>query len=334
MAALPRLARRAFIGSMAAFALSSPAAGLAQPRTSPYRIALLGQSSPALAGHFLTAFHKALKEHGWTEGRDVVIEARWAQGENSRLEPLARELLALKPHLVFAPTTSGALVVQRLTHDVPVVFALASDPVGDGLIASFARPGGNLTGLASIGAELAPKRLQLLKECVPHATRLAALLDPSVGYNVRSLDDVRKAAARVGMTLVATGNASQRTDFEGALAKITRKRPDAITVLDNPLFFAQRQALVDLINSTRIPAVYAIADFAAVGGLLSYAVDYVDQYRRAAGYVDRILRGANPAELPVQQPEKFRLIVNRKTARLCNVVVPQTVLLQADTLIE
>ncbi len=282
------------------------------------------------------SFLQGLRDHGYVEGRNVVIEYRSAEGKIERLPALAAELVGLKVDVIVAAVTDAALAAQQATRTVPIVFPAVSDPVATGLVASFARPGGNVTGLSFIAPELVGKSLELLKQAVPGVNRVAVLWQ-SGGLAERQGKALRKAAedaARVlGMRLQVV-EARGPDDFDRAFAEITRGRADALMVLTSATFIQARGRLVDLAAKERLPAVYPAREFVDAGGLLAYAPNLRDLFQRAATYVDRILKGAKPADLPVEQPTKFELVINVTAAKGLGLTIPASVLARADQIIE
>lgn len=299
---------------------------LAQQPGKMRRIGWLGNVPPVTpeAAAIVDAFNFELQRLGWTEGRDVVFERRYGEGAVDRLPGLARELIAHNVDVIFA-TGAGALAAKQATLTIPIVFAAVPDPVATGLVASLARPAGNLTGLTSQSPELVGKRLQLLQETAPSIARVAYLTGAT-----DSNPELHHAAAVLGIELLPA-KAQRAEDLVAAFA--AGKRADAWFVPDGAMHFAQRRAIVELVAKQSKPATYPHTVFAQAGGLMSYAVDLKDQYRRAAGFVDQVLRGAKPADLPVQQPVKFEFVINLKTAKTLGLTIPPSVLLRADEVI-
>jgi len=327
------ISRRRIVFALGAGALAAPLALFAQTSKTPRRIGVLFTGSLGSSGHLADAFRGALKDLGWVEGRDTILEVRYANGEIERLDSLAAELVSLKPNLIFAPATQAAVAAQRATRDIPIVFAVPPDPIGSGLIASFARPGGHTTGLSSIAAELGAKRVQLLKESIPALSRVVVLHDPASGYKPEVLEVILRAGEQLGIKMTALG-ATNEPEIEAAFGKLSRERPDGIFFMEGPLFLRHRQMIVDRAAAGRIPGIYAVPEYANAGGLMIYGVNYADQYRRAATYVDKILKGAKPSDLPVEQPTTFGLVINLKAAKALGLKIPQSVLLRADRVIE
>ena len=299
---------------------------LAQQPGKMRRIGWLGNVPPATpeAAAIVDAFNSELQRLGWTEGRDVVFERRFSEGVVDRLPHLARELVEGYVDLIVA-TGAGALAAKQATVTIPIVFAAVPDPVATGLVASLARPAGNLTGLSSQSPELVGKRLQLLKETAPSIARVAYLTDAT-----DSNPELHHAAGVLGVELLPV-KVQRAEDLVTAFA--AGKRADAWFVPDRAMHFAQRRAIVELVAKQSKPAIYPHTVFTQAGGLMSYAVDLKDQYRRAAEYVNQVLRGAKPADLPVQQPTKFEFVINLKTARSLGLKIPHSVLLRADEVI-
>ena len=286
--------------------------------------------------HQHEAFLRGLRDLGYVEGRNVVIEYRDAQGAPERLPALASELLALKVEVIVAPTTLAAVAARQATSTVPIVFATAGDPVGSGLVTSLARPGGNVTGLSILAPELVGKRLELLRQVAPGASRIAALWQPGAMGQRMDRDMLKEAdvAARAYGVRLHSVEARGPADLDRAFSDMTRGHDEAVTVLGSTMFSNQRARLVDLAATSRLPAVYTSREFVDAGGLMAYGPNLPDRYRRAATYVDRILRGARAADLPVEQPTTFELVINLKTARALRLAVPQSLLQQADQIIE
>ena len=274
-----------------------------------------------------------MREHGYIEGQNIAVEYRFASGRVERLPELAAELVGLKLDAIVTPGTAPALAAKQATSTIPIVFAGVGDAVGAGLIANLARPGGNITGLASINAELGGKRLELLKEVVPKASRVAFLYNPADQSNVLVLKQLQQAAPALGLILQPL-EVREPGEFEGAFAAMTRKRAQALFVVAGVLTLEHRKTIVDLAAKSRIPTIWGHRQFVEVGGLMSYAVNFYDQVRRAATYVDKILKGAKPADLPVEQPTKFELVIKLKTAKALGLTIPPSLLGRADEVIQ
>jgi putative ABC transport system substrate-binding protein len=327
--------RREFIGTLAVGLFTAPRASDAQQGAKVPRIGWL-QADLAPNPHIQEAFLQGLRDLGYVEGRNLVIEYRDAEGKPERLPALAAELVALKVDVIEAGGTPAALAAKEATRTLPIVFVGAADPVTSGLVTSLARPGGNVTGLSNLAPELVGKRLEQLKQAVPGVSRVAVLWQPG-GQGERTRQDMlqgAEVAARalsVRLQLVETRGPDE---FDRAFSDMTRARAGALTVLPSVLFFNERRRLVDLAAKNRLPAVYPWREGVDAGGLMAYGPNLADLYRRAATYVDKILKGAKPADLPVEQPTKFELIINLKTAKALGLTIPQSVLVRADQVIE
>jgi putative ABC transport system substrate-binding protein len=297
------------------------------------RIGVLVAGSRSSAGLLFEAFRSGMKDLGWVEGSDLLIEVRFGDGDAKRLDPLAAELVAMKLDLIFAPTTLGSLAVRRASPSIPIVFATSIDPLGSGLISGWARPGRNATGLSTIGAELGAKRIQLLRDCSPSLSRVVVLNEPSPGFSPDVLDTVMGAGTRLGIRM-SVQNASNEAEIDAAFGRFVHDRPDGIFVLEGAAFLRFRKLIVAHVATARIPTVYPDSQYVDDGGLMSYGANYADQFRRAAGYVDKILKGAQASDLPVEQPTKFDLVINLKVARDQGIRVPQSLLTLANRLIE
>jgi len=325
------------IGFAVILALSLLAAPLAAQQAA--KIARIGYLTVDMAAnpHVREAFLQGLRDLGYVEGRNVVIEYRDAEGKFERLPARVAELVALKVDvIVTAGGTLPALAAKQATKTIPIVFASAPDPVTDGLVTSLARPGGNVTGLSNLAAELVGKRLEQFKQAVPGVSRVAVLWQPG-GLGERTekgmLKGAEVAARALGVRLQFV-EARSPADFDRAFTEMTRARADALTVLPSTMLNTERRRLVDLAAKNRLPAVYPWRESVDAGGLMSYGPNLADLFRRAAIYVDKILKGAKPADLPVEQPTKFELVINLKTAKALGITVPHSLLLRADQVIE
>ncbi len=331
----PVTTRRAFIGALAGGLLGAPLAAEAQQAA---KIARIGYLAGNLAAdpHLPEAFRQGLRDLGYVEGRNVVIEYRDAEGKFERLPALAAELVALKVDVIVAPSTLAALAAKQATKTIPIVFAAAGDAVGSGLVTSLARPGGNVTGLSVLAPELVGKRLELLKQAVPGVTRVAALWHPG-DYAERTDKDMLKeadvAARALGVRLQVV-EARGPADIDRAFSDMTRARAGALTVFSTPMFSTERRRLVDLAAKNRLPTMFSFRDYVDAGGLMAYGPSLADLARRAATYVDKILNGARPADLPVEQPTKFELVINLKTAKALGLTIPPSLLARADEVIQ
>jgi len=327
--------RRDFIQAIAGGLLAAPFAAEAQQAAKIARIGYLVGDLTA-STHLREAFRQGLRDLGYVESRNLVIEYRSAEGKSERLPALAAELVALKVDVIVAPNTPAALAAKQATRTLPIVFIGVGDPVTSGLVISLARPGGNVTGLSVLSPELVGKWLELLKQAVPGVSRVAALWQPGA-MDERSETEMFKgaevAAQALGVRLQFV-EARGPADFERAFSDMTRARAGALTVRPAPMFVSERRRLVDLAAKNRLPAVYAWREFVDAGGLMAYGPNLADLYRRAATYVDKILKGAKPGDLPVEQPTKFELVVNLKTAKTLGLTIPPSVLGRADQVIE
>jgi len=282
------------------------------------------------------AFLQGLSDLGYVEGRNIVIEYRFAEGRFERLPALAAELVGLKVDILVAGVTVAALAAKQATQTIPIVFPAVSDPVATGLVASFARPGANVTGLSYIAPELVAKHVELLKQAMPRVSRVAVLWQPagmSEGQAKAMLKAAEGAARALGVRLQIV-EARALNDLDRAFSEMTRERAHALTVLSSPMLVQERTHLVDLAAKSRLPTVYPFRQAVEAGGLMSYAPNLPDQYRRAATYVAKILKGAKPGDLPVEQPTKFELVINAKAAKALGLTIPPSVLARADEVIE
>jgi putative ABC transport system substrate-binding protein len=274
-----------------------------------------------------------LRELGYVEGRNIAIELRSAEGEVDRLPRLAAGLVEMKVDVMLASGTAVTQAIKQTATATPVVFVGVGDPVGTGFVGSLARPGGNLTGLASIGPELSGKRLELLKETLPTLSRVAVLWQPADPLNAAYLRETQAAARSLGVALQLLG-VHAPDEFDRAFAAMTRERAQALMLLAGPLLNAHQRRLANLAVKARLPAMHSFRDFVDAGGLLSYAANLPDMFRRASTYVEKILKGAKPADLPVEQPTRFELVINLKTAKALGLTIPQSVLFRADQVIQ
>ncbi len=327
--------RRTFIGAFASGLVIARSSADAQQ---PDKVPRLGYLSPNLAAsaHLRDAFRQGLRDLGYVEGRNVVVEYRDAEGKLERLPSLAADLVALKVDIIVAPNTVGVLAAKQVTETTPIVFAVAADPVGSGLVISLARPGGTVTGLSILAPELVGKCLELLTQAVPGVSRVAALWQPG-GLGERTEKDMLKGAEVAARTLgvrLQFVEARSPADFERAFADMTSVRAGAVTVLPNNMFNNERRRLVELAARHRLPTVFPYREGADAGSLMAYGANLADLLRRAATYVDKILKGARPGDLPVEQPTKFELVINAKTAKALGIKIPQAILVQATEVIE
>ena len=325
--------RREVITLLGGAAVSWPLAARAQQPAMPV-IGLLDPRSPDAMADRLRAFRQGLKEVGYVEGENVTIVYRFAEDQNDRLPELAAELVRRQVTVIAASATTAAPAVKAATTTIPIAFIAAEDPVRLGLVASLARPGGNLTGINFFSSELAAKRLDLLHELLPRAARIAVLVNPANATNTASiLRDVEAAARAIGLQ-VQVLNASTSREISAAFENVGRDRPDALFVGPDTFLIARRIQVVQLAAFHRLPAVYPARDFLEVGGLMSYGTNIMDAFRQLGIYAGRILKGAKPADLPVVQSSKFELVINAETARMLGLTVPPSLLAVADEVVE
>jgi putative ABC transport system substrate-binding protein len=326
--------RRAFISGITVGLLAAPLAAEAQQAGKVYRVGVLtNRASDPAEVRLWQAFRSGLRERGWIEGQNTLIEFREAEGNVARLPELAADLVRLKVDLIVARASTFVQAAKAATSSIPIVFVVHADPVGAGHVASLAKPGGNITGLAMLMTDLAPKYLELLISAVPMAKRIAVLWSPDTPSHALAL----KALEEVGRTLpVQQQPVGVRTaaELEGAFAAMARARAQAVLVLIGPIFLAERQRVAQLAMKHRLPTISTLKEVPEAGGLMSYGPNQEDLYRRGAIYVDRILRGAKPADLPVEQATKFELVVNLKTAKTLGLTIPPSLLQRADQVIE
>jgi putative tryptophan/tyrosine transport system substrate-binding protein len=326
--------RREFIILLAS-ATACPLAAHAQQQAGKVpRIGYLGLTSPSDRPPLLDAFRQRLRELGWVEGQNIVIDYRFAEDRVNRLPDLAAELVRLKVDVIVSLGTQGVTAAKNATETIPIIMIAVRDPVGIGLIASLARPGGNVTGVSGYaGLQLVTKQLELLKETVPQIRRVAILSNPSNAYHQLAIREVNVAARPLGVQLLLL-EAQGPNEFDSAFAAMAKERVGALLVLSDGIFSSHSTRLADLAARIRLPAAYAVRESVEAGGLMSYGPSFLDLYRRSAVYVDKILKGAKPADLPVEQPTKFELVINLKTANALGLEVPPILLARADEVIE
>ena len=304
--------------------LAAPMASFAQQQSKVWRIGFLTNGTVTSTKGQLDAFVRGLNELGYFEGRNIIIESRFAEGKLDRLPALVSELLAQKLEVIYAPSGVAAQATKKSGTTISIVFAFAPDPVGQGFGTSLSHPGGNMTGLTSTHTELSAKRIELLKEVSPATRRVAVLyfLAPSAAGVAEQLAETEQAAKILGVTIV-TEESPRVEDFERAFASIQKHRPDALIVIENPMFFTNRMRLTELAASLRIPAIYNVSEYVHAGGLMSYGASYADLSRRAASYVVKILNGRKPGDLPIERPTRLELAINMKTAKAIGLRIPQ-----------
>jgi putative ABC transport system substrate-binding protein len=312
------------------FALSFPTN--AQQPTKVSRIGFLSAPSPSAVSARAEAFRQGLHDLGHVEGQDIAIEYRYAEGKLDRFPALAAELVRLKVDVILTGTSAGTRSAKEATATIPIVMAQDGDPVGNGFVASLARPGGNITGLSSLAPEISGKRLELLKEIGPKFSRVAVFGNSASPGTAQSLKESELAAGAFGVQLQYL-DVRNHKEIENAFRDASKGRADAVLVLASPIFNVQRKQIVDLAVKSRLPVIYYAPEWVQDGGLMSYGVSYTDLYRRAATYVDKILKGTKPADLPVEQPKKFEFIINLKAAKQIGLTIPPNVLARADKVI-
>jgi putative ABC transport system substrate-binding protein len=328
--------RAALTAGLALGLLAAPLGAEAQQADKIARIGFLTLDAATSAGN-REAFLQGLRGLGYVEGRNVAIQYRDAKGKSERLLALAAELVALKVDVILAGGTPHVLAAKQATKSLPIVFAGATDPVGNGLVTSLARPGGNVTGVSAFTQEeLVGKRLELLKQAVPGVSRVAVLWQPGTygGHMEKGMLKGAEVAARELGVRVQFVEARGPEDIDKAFSEMTRARADALTVITSSMLFGQRRRLVDLAAKNQLPAMYTMREFVDAGGSMSYGANLADDFRRAATYVDKILKGAKPGDLPVERPTKFELVINLKTAKTLGLTIPRSVLERADEVIE
>jgi len=326
--------RRAFFSALSGSLLAAPLTVEAQQPGKVYHVGVLtNNASDSAEVRLWQAFRSGLRERGWIEGQNIVIELREAEGNVARLPKLAADLVRLKVDLILARASTFVQAARAATSSIPIVFVAHADPVGAGHVASLARPGGNITGLAMLMTDLAPKYLELLISAVPMAKRIAVLWSPETPSHAMALKALEKAGRTLPVQQQPVG-VRTAAELEGAFAAMARARAQAVLVLIGPIFLAERQRVAELAMKHRLPTISTLKEVPEAGGLMSYGPNQEDLYRRGAIYVDRILRGARPADLPVEQATKFELIVNLKTAKALGLTIPPSLLQRADQVIE
>ena len=311
----------------------APLAAGAQPAGKVYRIGFLGNSTAALEANLVGPFREGLRELGYVEGQNIVIEYRWAEGKYERFPALIAELLAQRVKVIVSAGTPASLAVKKATTSVPLVMVAVGDPVATGLVASLARPGGNITGLTSTSEELDGKRLELLRQVIPKLSHVAVFWNPENPTLLTSLEEMRAAAQVLGMK-VQVLEVKTPGELEETFKAIVRERPGALLVMADRLFLHNRQRIMDFATKQRLPVVPGHPELVEAGGLMSFGPSYPGMHGRAAYFVDRILKGAKPADLPVERPTKFELVVNMKAAKALGLTLPQSLLGRADHVIE
>jgi putative ABC transport system substrate-binding protein len=329
------LTRRAFLASWTGGLLAAPLAAEAQQAGKVARIGFLNTASPSdpRVPPFLQAFRQGLRELGHVEGQNITIELRWAEGQYDRLPGLAAELVRLKVNIIVAAGPSAVQAAKQATETIPIVMPAIADPVAMGFVASLAQPGGNITGISNMQPELVGKQLQLLKELLPKVSRVALLGNPANPGNIPLVRYAQDAARTLGVRLHPL-EARDPREIDSAFEEISRERAGAVVVLSDTVLLDSRTRIANHAVWRRLPTVFGASEFTEAGGLLTYGPSISDGYRRAATYVDKILKGAKPAELPIGQPIKFELVINLKTAKALGLTIPPALLQRADQVIE
>ena len=325
--------RRAFIQTLAVTVLSAPLSGEAQPPAKVPRIGFLSASSPSTERPRIEAFQQGLRKLGYIERQNIVLEYRWAEGKFDRLAALATELVRLRVAVMVAGGELAIRAAKNATSTIPIVMAIIGDPTAGGLVVGLARPGGSVTGLSAVSPELSGKALGLLKEAFPQVSRVAILWNPANPAKVLDFKEAQAAAQALGIQLQSL-EVRQPDDFDRAFGAATRERAEALSVRSESVALFNRKRIVEFAAKRRLPAIYELSEFVDAGGLMSYGPQPLDLYRRAAYFVDKILKGAKPADLPIEQPTKFELVINLKTAKAIGLTIPQSILIRADRIIE
>jgi putative ABC transport system substrate-binding protein len=324
--------RREFI-TLVAGAAAWPLVARAQQAAKIPRVGLLSPFAPADTAPWHQAFLRGLSDLGWVDGKNIAIEYRYSDGRNDRLPELIGDLVRLKVDIIVTAVTNDTLAAKNAAGGIPIVMAAAGDPVATGIVASLARPGGNITGLSQMNPELNGKRLELLKEIAPYISSLAVFLNPEDPISALGQNEIELPARKMKIE-VHSFEVRNTLDLDKALQEATKARVDALAIMPNPVFVTNLKLIADFAIQNRVPSVFHLREYAKAGGLVSYGVDRADLFRRAATFVDKILKGANPADLPIEQPTKFELTINLKTAKALGLTVPPKLLLTADEVIE
>ena len=326
--------RRTFLGTLTSGLLAAPLAAEGQQTGKLWRIGYLDQGSMAGGRPYVDGLRQGLRDLGWVEGKNIAVEARFAEGKTEQLPTLAAELVRLKVDLIVTSTTPAALAAKQATTAIPIVIGFAADPVGSGIVASLARPGGNVTGWTHSGLELRAKYLELLKEAVPAATRFGVLWNPANQVHQPSLKVIEGAARQLKVEL-HLGGVQDPKDLERTVAALVEKGVQGLVVFPDGMFQAQTPLIIALAGRSRLPTLYGLREYAEAGGLMVYGANVAEMHRQlGASLVDKILRGAKPADLPVAQPTKFDLLINLKTAKALGLTIPPSLLQRADQVID
>ena len=327
--------RRKLLVVLGAGALAAPLACFAQQQGKVWRVGFFyyGSRQSALDMGRYQLFLQGMREFGYVEGKNLVIETRFADGKSERLPGLATELVRLNVDVIVATGAAGYRALQQATTTIPIVITVSADPVGDGFAKSLARPGGNITGLSENNAELFPKHIELLRIAVPKLSRVAVLLNPANGGHPAQLKTLRAVAQKVGV-IILRADGPTVDDIGRSFATMARERAQAVIILNDTFFVQQFRQIAGLAIKHRLVSTYGSGDYAEAGGLMGYGQDITDNFRRAAAYVDKILKGGKPGDLPIEQPTRYLLKINRKTAKALGLTIPQELLLRADKVIE
>ena len=327
--------RRKLVFVLGASVITAPFGSLAQQQTKIWRVGFLSQRNrpDSLDSDQYGAFPRGMRELGYVEGKNLMIEWRFADNDIGRLSALAEEFVRLKVDVIVAIGSAATSAAQKATVTIPIIMGSTGDPVGSGFVKNLARPGGNITGITNLITEVAPKYLEMLRSMLPRLSRVAVLLNPANSAHGAILKSVQSAAQRAGMTILPE-EARAPEEIDSAFSRMARQNAGAVYVVQDSLFTQQRRQIVELEAKHRLPSITAPREHPEAGGLMSYGPNYADNYRRAATYVDKIFKGAKPADLPVEQPTKFELIINGKTAKALGLTIPQSLLISADKVIE
>jgi putative ABC transport system substrate-binding protein len=325
--------RRRFLLTSLAGTVGAPLAARAQQARKSARVGRLSPLSAEVDAPFMSAFRDGMQALGWIEGQSFTLVSRFADGKPDRLPQLAASLVQDGVDVILSGSNPGALAAKNATTRIPIVIVTTGDPIQGGIIASLAHPGGNVTGLTALGGVLSGERLELLKQALPGLKRVAALTNPIAPYTAPFLKEQDRVARELGLQLLVL-SARTRAELDGAFTTLTRHRAEALMVLSDVMFITERRAIVEQAARHRVPAVYFDREFVHAGGLMFYGASLVDMYRRAATYVDRVLKGAKPADLPVEEPTKFELVINLKTAKALGLRIPPSLLARADQVID
>ena len=323
------ITRRRFVIALGAGAFAAALAAHAQQAVKVWRLGVLANEPwPPIEG-----LQQGLRELGYIDGQNLRFEYRWAEGRSERFRALATDLVSLKVDAIVTWGTPATVAARQATTTIPIVMGAIGDPIGAGVVSSLARPGGNVTGLSALTAELEAKRLELLKELLPSVSRVAVLSNPANPYCVIAVKHARLGAQALGLKLDVV-EMQETGDLDRALLAVSQQHPDAALVIADPVLVSHRKRIAEFMTKNRLPAAYTYREHTEAGGLISYSTNYYDSFRRAAAYVDKIFKGAKPGDLPIEQPTKFELVVNMKTAKALGIKIPNSILLRADKVIE